>query len=147
MLLSEMFGVERGEKFMVDGMCGEYRVGLFCEKYEKLLTIDSFGDWIPAKDGLLCVVIDRCPSNIIHLPPPLTDEQREQLKAIDALSNPWARTADRLPDKCDETKYLIASQRICGEWHTLQVTGLYIKKYPTCCPWWMPIPTLPEAEE
>ena len=82
MLLSEMFGVERDEKFMVDGMCGEYRVGLFCEKYEKLLTIDSFGDWIPAKDGLLCVVIDRAPSGIIHLPPPLTDEQRAVLMSL-----------------------------------------------------------------
>jgi hypothetical protein len=89
MLLSEMLGVERGEKFMVDGMCGEYRVGLFCEKYEKLLTIDSFGDWIPAKDGLLCVVIDRAPSGIIHLPTPLTDEQREQLKAIWTLGGRW----------------------------------------------------------
>ena len=96
MLLSEMLGVERGEKFMVDGMCGEYRVGLFCEKYEKLLTIDSFGDWIPAKDGLLCVVIDRAPAGIIHLPPPLTDEQREQLKAIWTLGGRWlAKDADR----------------------------------------------------
>lgn len=63
----------------------------------------------------------------------------------EALRNPWVKTSDRLPDKCDETKYLIARQRICGEWHTLQVTGLYIKKNPTRCPWWMPIPLLPEV--
>ena len=61
--------------------------------------------------------------------------------------SPWVKTADRLPDKCDETKYLIARQRICGEWHTLQVTGIYIKKYPTRCPWWAPMPTLPEEVE
>ena len=89
MLLSEMFGVERDKPFMVDGISGEYKIGLFCEKYEKLLTIDSFGDWIPAKDGLLCVVIDRAPSGIIHLPPPLTDEQREQLRAIWTLGGRW----------------------------------------------------------
>ena len=61
--------------------------------------------------------------------------------------SPWVKTSDRLPDKCDETKYLIARQRICGEWHTLQVTGLYIKKNPTRCPWWMSIPLLPEVEK
>ena len=89
MLLSEMLGVERDKPFMVDGISGEYKIGLFCEKYEKLLTIDSFGDWIPAKDGLLCVVIDRAPSGIIRFPLPLTDEQREQLKAIWTLGGRW----------------------------------------------------------
>ena len=71
----------------------------------------------------------------------------EILDAYAVLRSPWVKTADRLPDKCDETKYLIARQRICGEWHTLEVTGLYIKKYPTRCPWWIPIPPLPEDKE
>ena len=78
----------------------------------------------------------------------VAEDNNVPVKQLDArIILGWVKTADRLPDKCDETKYLIARQRICGDWHTLQVTGLYIKKYPTRCPWWMPIPPLPEVEE
>ena len=33
----------------------------------------------------MCNIIAAAPSGIIHLPPPLTDEQREQLKALYTL--------------------------------------------------------------
>ena len=63
---------------------------------------------------------------------------------INAARSLWVKTADRLPDKCDDTKYLIARHRICREWHTLQVSGIYIKKFPMHCPYWTTIPPLPE---
>ena len=45
--------------------------------------------WEPVPHGMLCSVIFAAPSGIIRLPPPLTDEQREQLKAIWTLGGRW----------------------------------------------------------
>ena len=61
-----------------------------------------------------------------------------------ALS-PWVKTSDRLPDKCDcYTMYLTTKKRNGGVW---QVRGIFIKEHPELCPWWMPIPPLPEVEK
>ena len=59
--------------------------------------------------------------------------------------SPWVKTADRLPDKCEYyTMYLTTKKRNGGVW---QVRGIFIKEHPELCPWWMPIPPLPEVEE
>ena len=46
-------------------------------------------DWREAEGTMLCSVIAGSPDNIVRLPPPLTDEQREQLKAIWTLGGRW----------------------------------------------------------
>ena len=59
--------------------------------------------------------------------------------------SPWVKTSDRLPDKCDYyTMHLTTKKRNGGVW---QVRGSFIKEHPELCPWWMPIPPLPEKEE
>ena len=59
--------------------------------------------------------------------------------------SPWAKTADRLPDKCEYyTMYLTTKKRNGGVW---QVRGSFIKEHPELCPWWMPIPSLPGVTE
>lgn len=61
-------------------------------------------------------------------------------KAIDALRSPWVKTADRLPDKCDDTKYFVLSES--GQVYL--IPGRYIKDYLNFCPWWATTPPLPE---
>ena len=59
--------------------------------------------------------------------------------------SPWAKTSDRLPDKCNRyNMYLTIKKRGGGVW---QVSGNFIKEHPELCPYWMPIPPLPEVEE
>ena len=90
MLLSEMFGVERETDFGVEGYAGTFKIILHCNGAERLMSKypgESF--WQLAKSEIICTVIRDAPDNIIHLPPPLTDEQREQLKAIWTLGGRW----------------------------------------------------------
>ena len=83
MLLSEMFGVERETDFGVEGYARTFKIILHCNGAERLMSKypgESF--WQLAKSEIICTVIRDAPANIIHLPPPMTDEQREQLKAL-----------------------------------------------------------------
>ena len=83
MLLSETFGVERDKDFGVKGYSVTFKISTFLGKYEYLMYRWSAAlDWKEAEGTTLYNVIAGAPGNIIHLPPPLTDEQREQLKAI-----------------------------------------------------------------
>ena len=88
MLLSEMFGVERYVEFEVIGYVGRF---ILKEQYDGTERL-----WWRLKDiyvnadlDILYDIILKAPANIIHLPPPLTDEQREQLKAIWTLGGWW----------------------------------------------------------
>ena len=89
MLLSEMFGVERDTDFGVEGLCGKFQVrnnGTF----ETLVVSDGKGEYDAlVHNRILLSIIAGAPGNIIHLPPPLTDEQREQLRAIWTLGGRW----------------------------------------------------------
>ena len=89
MLLSEMFGVERDTDFGVEGLYGKFRVRVN-NGYEFLVVSDGKGAYDTVVNGVtVCRIIDAAPSGIIHLPPPLTDEQREQLKALYTLGYKW----------------------------------------------------------
>lgn len=90
MLLSEMFGVERDKDFGVKGYSVIFKISTFLGKYEYLMYKWSAAlDWREAEGTMLCNVIGGAPDNIIHLPTPLTDEQREQLKALWTLGYRW----------------------------------------------------------
>ena len=91
MLLSEMFGVERGKKFQIDGYKGlEFSVNNNFNGKDKLYFKDRANHWWDvATPEMLFNIIAGAHDNIIHLPPPLTDEQREQLKAIYTLGGRW----------------------------------------------------------
>ena len=89
MLLSEMLGVERDTGFGVEGLCGKFRVRVN-NGYEFLVVSNGKGEYDTVVNGVaICRIIDAAPSGIIHLPPPLTDEQREQLKALWTLGGRW----------------------------------------------------------
>ena len=90
MLLSEMFGVEREVDFGVKGYSVIFKITALLGKYEYLMYKWSAAlDWREAEGTMLCSIISGAPANIIHLPPPLTDEQRDQLKAIWTLGGRW----------------------------------------------------------
>ena len=97
MLLSEMFGVKRDTDFGVKGYESLFKVTLNVWGEEHLMfKFPCVSAWEPVPHGMLCSVISAAPSGIIHLHPPLTDEQREQLKAIWTLGGRWlAKDADR----------------------------------------------------
>ena len=86
MLLSEMFGEKLGKPFKVEGYEDEeFSVQTACGGVEVLYERLKNRCWSKVGNGVLCHIISLAPSGIIHLPPPLTDEQREQLKALHRL--------------------------------------------------------------
>lgn len=92
MELSKIFGVERGAPFMVEGYESGvlFRVRLNESGIEHLQVDFGEGDGWEYSNGITwAIVIHLAPAGIIHLPPPLTDEQREQLRAIWTLGGRW----------------------------------------------------------
>ena len=80
MLLSEMFGVERDTDFGVKGLYGKFQI-IYNENFESLVVSDGKGEYDAlVNNRILLDIIAGAPDNIIHLPPPLTDEQHEQWK-------------------------------------------------------------------
>ncbi len=70
-------------------------------------------------------------------------------KAIDALSSPWVKTADRLPTEADAgyNEEVITFYRD-GETESVSCDyWAFVAKHPEYFPYWMPIPPLPEVEE
>ena len=90
MLLSEMFGVEQDVDFEVIGYTCIFMIREQSDGTERLLWRLK-DNYIYVNEDLDVVydIIFKAPSGIIHLPPPLTDEQREQLKAIWTLGGRW----------------------------------------------------------
>ncbi len=89
MLLSEMIQVKMDTEFGVEIFDGKFK---FMQRsgHERLYHKSGSGEWAVVDAAwMLHGVIDSAPSGIIHLPPPLTDEQREQLMAIWTLGYRW----------------------------------------------------------
>ena len=90
MPLSEMFGVKRDTDFLVKGYEPRFRLTLNVNGVEHLEIKHSWSDaWETPLMGTIFNVISLSPSGIIHLPPPLTNEQREQLRSIWTLGGRW----------------------------------------------------------
>ena len=90
MLLSEMFGVERDVDFKVIGYIGYFMIREWSDGTERIWwRLKDHQVYANADLKALYDVIFNAPANIIHLPPPLTDEQREQLKALYTLGGRW----------------------------------------------------------
>lgn len=83
MELSKMFGVERDVDFKVKGYESLFKVILNAWGEERLVfKYPSVTEWELVQQGMLCSVIFAAPAGIIHLPPPLTDEQRVVLMSL-----------------------------------------------------------------
>jgi hypothetical protein len=90
MELSKMFGVERDTDFGVEGYESfRFNINTTPKGVDRLYFKHNDGCWIFTKAEMLTDIIYGAPGNIIHLPPPLTDEQREQLKALYTLGYRW----------------------------------------------------------
>ena len=90
MLLSEMFGVEQDVDFEVIGYTGIFMIREQSDGTERLLwRLKDNYIYVNADLDVVYDIIFKAPSGIIHLPPPLTDEQRDQLKAIWTLGGRW----------------------------------------------------------
>ena len=96
MLLSEMFGVARDVDFEVIGYFGRFILRERSDGTERLLwRLEDSNAYVNADLSILYDIILKAPANIIRLPPPLTDEQLEQLKALYTLGYRWfARDRD-----------------------------------------------------
>ena len=83
MLLSKMFWVERDVDFEVIGYIGRFILREHSDGTERLWwRLKDNNVYVNADLDVLYSIILKAPANIIRLPPPLTDEQREQLKAL-----------------------------------------------------------------
>lgn len=96
MLLSEMFGVERDKPFTVIGLLSVYKIGADARGIERIERVNEY----TSKSEVVCGplawrVIAAAPSGIIHLPPPLTDEQRVVLMSLFTMG---ARYMGMTPD-------------------------------------------------
>ena len=90
MLLSEMFGVERDVDFEVIGYTGRFILREWTDGTERLWwRLKGNKVYADADLNVVYDIIFKAPANIIPLPPPLTNEQREQLKAIWKLGGRW----------------------------------------------------------
>ena len=114
MLLSEMFGVERETEFGVIGYIGRFILRERPDGTERLLWRSKDNNvYINEELEALYDIIFKAPANIIHLPPPLTDEQREQLKALYTIGYPY------LAKDKDETVYAyeMRPHKVCKTWY------------------------------
>ena len=89
MLLSEMFGVREGQLFTTENYIDYEFCVESCEGVEHVKVKRESGEWSDVNLTMMEILIHLAPSGIIHLPPPLTDEQREQLKALYTLTFRW----------------------------------------------------------
>ena len=83
MLLSEMLGVERDVDFEAIGYIGRFILRARSDGIERLWwRLKDHQVYVNADLEVLYDVIFNAPSGIIHLPPPLTDEQRVVLMSL-----------------------------------------------------------------
>ena len=89
---TEITGAEINKPFRVVGLEGEFVIAeCYLGRLDKEIEVIAK---VPMGEKSLTpneffTIVHAAPSGIIHLPPPLTDEQREQLKAIWTLGGRW----------------------------------------------------------
>ena len=86
---TEITGVEKNVDFNVKGLSETYRIVEQPTGFQRIAVVIPGGELIGASAWAYDEIINSAPSGIIHLPPPLTDEQREQLKALYTLGYRW----------------------------------------------------------
>ena len=88
---TEITGAELNKPFKVAGLDGEFAIIEYYDNRSQLIEVVSR---VPSGDILagcsltpneFCAIIHAAPAGIIHLPPPLTDEQRTVLMALYTL--------------------------------------------------------------
>lgn len=126
MLLSEMFGVKREVPFNVKGYNGkEFRISVYDDGVENIQFRVGEGDWDPCQRWAVYDIIAAAPDNIIHLPPPLTDEQRVVLMSLFTIG---ARYMGMTPDgwkRCFVNKpQKGANTWICGDIKDMQALSI-----------------------
>lgn len=90
MELSKAFGVERNTDFRVAGYESVFQIKLDNGVTETLFRKRPADlSWQSVHINVLYDVISGAPDNIIRLPPPLSNEQHEQLKALWTLGYKW----------------------------------------------------------
>ena len=82
---TEITGVDKNVDFKVKTLNETYRILERPTGYQLVALVLPTGELTGVSEWVYDEIINSAPSGIIHLPPPLTDEQREQLKAIWAL--------------------------------------------------------------
>jgi hypothetical protein len=93
MELSKMFGVKRDVDFEVIGYIGRFFLRERSDGTERLLwRLKDNEVYVNADLDILYDIIRKAPAGIIHLPPPLTDEQRTVLTAFNLLGYKYLTT-------------------------------------------------------
>ena len=98
---TEITGAELYKPFKVDGLEGNYVIIELCDRRGRLIEVASRAPSGDYKAGCsltpneFCAIIHAAPSGIIHLPPPLTDEQRVVLMSLFTIG---ARYMGMTPD-------------------------------------------------
>lgn len=106
MELSKMFEVERDVEFGVEGYEPlRFNISTTPKGVDRLYFKDTDGCWIFAKAEMLTDIIHAAPYGIIHLSPPMTDEQMEQLRALYKIGYKW------LAKDSDNSVYAYARRR------------------------------------
>lgn len=89
MLLSEILGVDLDTDFGVEGYYGKFRVRVNTG-YEFFVVSDGKGAYDTVVNGATVYdIIAAAPAGIIHLPLPLTDDQRDILNAYLKIGYRW----------------------------------------------------------
>ena len=86
---TEITGVDKNVDFKVKTLNETYRIIERPTGYQLVALVLPTGELTGVSEWVYDEIINSAPSGIIHLPPPLTDEQREQLKALYTLTFRW----------------------------------------------------------
>ena len=110
---TEITGVDKKVDFKIKSLSGIYRIVEQPTGFQRVVFVLPTGELTGVSEWVYDEIIHAAPSGIIHLPPPLTDEQREQLKAIWTLGYRW------LAKNSDNNVYAygnIKPIKECGGW-------------------------------
>lgn len=110
---TEITGVDKNVDFKVKGLDETYRIVEQPTGFQRIAVVIPGGELIGASTWVYDEIMYAAPSGIIHLPPPLTDEQREQLGALFTIGYPY------LAKDKDETVYAYETRphKVCKAWH------------------------------